>query len=348
MRCFVIGPIILPKINLLFFPYHNTGGHFVDWSIYWLSGQNKYFNRQAVVPLMSSGLDAKNFHFHRSLVCNGFDDLQKKIDVASQLSLPVINIYIGQFTLAKMIKQMFNVLFEQATESQVKQSQQEIYNDTQKMIQWIQQSPYQLAVFDFNKDDLLNIFYNNRCPSDFRNGQSLDSEKELWDLYIDTFFNEGKNNFDKEIWDLRELLSLTVPLTQKIDYYNMLDRSVPHLYYNTDDLWNDFLQVAPELLNFFNLEIDPVRLAEWKPIYNDWRLRHNQSFSRHFDRIIKAIVANDYMDLSRFNLNFYMEVLIQRELINRYNLNFKTWQLDKFPLNTQDLHKLLEPNIHKL
>jgi hypothetical protein len=54
------------------------------------------------------------------------------------------------------------------------------------------------------------------------------------------------------------------------------------------------------------------------------------------------------MSLERFNLDFYKEVIIQNALLYKQNLNLKNWQLEKFPANTQDLHKLLEPNIHQL
>ena len=53
------------------------------------------------------------------------------------------------------------------------------------------------------------------------------------------------------------------------------------------------------------------------------------------------------MDLTRFDLDVIQEAFIQRELIYKHNLNLKTFQLEKF-INTQQLHNLLEPNIHPL
>ena len=35
-------------------------------------------------------------------------------------------------------------------------------------------------------------------------------------------------------------------------------------------------------------------------------------------------------------------------LIYKYGLNLKTWQLEKFPNNTKQLHELLEENIHPI
>ena len=45
-------------------------------------------------------------------------------------------------------------------------------------------------------------------------------------------------------------------------------------------------------------------------------------------------------------MNFYKEVMIQQALIRRHSLNLKTWQLETFPANTQELYKLLEPSLH--
>jgi hypothetical protein len=55
-----------------------------------------------------------------------------------------------------------------------------------------------------------------------------------------------------------------------------------------------------------------------------------------------------YYDISDYNFEFYQEAIIQHIMIYKYGMNFKLWQLEKFPDNTQDLHKLLEPNIHKV
>ena len=45
-------------------------------------------------------------------------------------------------------------------------------------------------------------------------------------------------------------------------------------------------------------------------------------------------------------MDLWQEAIVQHILIYKYNLNLKNWQLKKFPDNTQDLHKLLETNIH--
>ena len=111
---------------------------------------------------------------------------------------------------------------------------------------------------------------------------------------------------------------------------------------------NDLPKVILEILDFTGSKLQQQRWNSWLSVYDQWRSRHDQSFSRNFNKIIDSIVNNRYMSLKRYNMNFYKEVLIQHALIFHHNLNLKTWQLSQFPENTQDLHALLEPNIHKL
>jgi hypothetical protein len=68
-------------------------------------------------------------------------------------------------------------------------------------------------------------------------------------------------------------------------------------------------------------------------------------FEYNYKHIVESIVNNWSYPI---DLTFDQEIVIQHCLIYHYGLNLKTWQLEKFPNNTQDLHKLLEPNIHPL
>ena len=201
---------------------------------------------------------------------------------------------------------------------------------------------------DYSKCDQLNIIYNNRHPVDFKSSKEV-STQQMWETYKDVFYNGIDRAFSSDyIWDQREKLALMLQLPKTNDYYALVNKSLPHLYYNTDDIWNDLPNVILEIIDFFGLTVTQDNLAPWQDAYNKWRQLHNNFFSRNFDSIIDAIVNKNYMSLKRYHLNFYQEALIQHELITRHNLNLKTWQLEKFPDNTLELHHLLEPNIHHL
>jgi hypothetical protein len=65
----------------------------------------------------------------------------------------------------------------------------------------------------------------------------------------------------------------------------------------------------------------------------------------YVDEIVDDILYNRPRNLLDFELDLLQEAIIQQKLIKNYNLNLQNWQLDKFT-NTQQLHKLLEPNVH--
>ena len=65
----------------------------------------------------------------------------------------------------------------------------------------------------------------------------------------------------------------------------------------------------------------------------------------YVDEIVDDILYNRPRNLIDFDLDLLQEAIIQQKLIKTYNLNLKNWQLECFT-NTQQLHSLLEPNIH--
>lgn len=327
-------------------PYHNTGGHFIDWSLSYLSGQKQTWVNGAIIDLPDAiAPDSKNFHHHKINMIHGFQNCQQLVHNVSQLPVSSVNVYLTPLPLHQVLDQLFGVSVEQANTKQMHQANEYIDQDTQQMITWLQINNHRVAFFDYKDLDYLSVFYNNRAVFNYYN-QPLATSEEFWNLYTNSFFKKSTEQFDDEIWDRREQLALIVQVDKGIDFVPMINHALSHLYYNNDDVWNDLLNVVKEMLDFFNLEFQQDRLESWQSVYNAWRTKHDPYFARHFDRIVKAIVNNEYLSLTRFNLNFYKEVLIQRELIIKYNLNLKTWQLSKFPNNTQELHKLLEPNIH--
>ena len=118
---------------------------------------------------------------------------------------------------------------------------------------------------------------------------------------------------------------------------------------NTFELYNLLDQTIDQLFDFLEIEIDKTRRTHWTEIYNKWKKLHIRrlKFVWYFDTIVNYIVDGYHMDLLNFDLDLVQEATIQHSLIYKYNLNLKTFQLEKF-INTKQLHNLLEPNIHPL
>lgn len=328
------------KVNLLFLPYHNTGGHFVDWSINYVCGQD--------LSLDSTQQNTQNWHHHKSLFAHGYADLIEKFNLLkSSSNRKFENIYLCTLKLHIVVKQLFDTDIKSATTEQVNVCQTHIKDDTEKLLAWAQHHNVPIILLDYYQPDLFSIFYNNRFYIGL-NDEQFASQHQIAEQHIDYFFRDNTKNFDQhEIWDQREMLALMYKFNEKrFDFSTLYNHSLPHLYYNTDDIWNNFPPVLEEICDELELEIIPEHFSQWQEIYKQWRNVHDPYFGRHLDRIVNSIVTGKYMSLKRFKLNFWQEVIIQHQLITQHNLNLKTWQLSKFPDNTLDLHKLLEENIH--
>lgn len=149
-----------------------------------------------------------------------------------------------------------------------------------------------------------------------------------------------------DIWDKREQLALdTRPFT--VPESNSDKMTFPHLWISSTELWYNGEQAALKMCKYLGLAVDQQRLSQWQPIYAKWQAKQLKlvEFCYSYQHIVDSIVNNWYYEI---DLTFEQEVVIQHCLIYQHNLNLKTWQLSKFPNNTQDLHKLLEPNTHTL
>jgi hypothetical protein len=332
--------------NLLFIPYHNTGGHFIDWSLYFVTGQQQYFkkNSQPDSIVQNSDVVVKNWHYHQSVIIYGFDDLRTTLETLGDSNT---NLYVTLLPLVKAVKLLFDIDLDSATSDQINSALSYVQQDLANMLQWTQNQGLIPVIFDYCKSDFLSIFYNDRYPMDWHY-RPLNDSFQYQEMVQRSFFNETTARFGQEIWDQREKASLMVVKPMDYQVHHLINYSLAHLYYTTDDVWNNMPNIVHEICTVLQLSIDPEKFSIWEKIYTQWRTVHDPYFARHFDRIIDSIVNGKYMRLDRFKLNFFKEVLIQNALITRHNLNLKTWNLVKFPNNTQELHSLLEPNIHVL
>jgi hypothetical protein len=171
--------------------------------------------------------------------------------------------------------------------------------------------------------------------------------------FIDYFFKESAIVWQKQkltnCWDQREFLALNTRPFNTVSIEPNFNLVHEHYAIDTLELYNLFDQTIGQLFDFLNVKLDQSKLVSWNEVYNQWKKMHHSrlKFLWYFNKIINYIVNGYYMDLTRFNLDIVQEACIQHYLIYNHNLNFKTWQLEKFT-NTKQLHDLLEPNIHPL
>jgi len=336
----------------------SIGATFVDWSINFLSGQETHYNFRSGqhLKLTHSPL-TKLFtaHGHQKNHPIGFDETQTYIAqflhepgdlftlypfprhkdlIAKDLGIDTASLTPDQYTnIIKATYQDFGKIIAHCFENQVR-------------VIYINLDPSLVMYANLNVRSLDRLAFSNVKPA---------SVSDVHNHIQKIFFNDSVKTWQNlelvNHWDVRERLALdTRPLDDHNREYltSCLNLSKPHCWVDTRELWHHGETVLKNILDFCDLPINNQRLTLWLPVYQEWQKQQLKlvDFVYHYQYIVDAIVNNwDY----KFNdLTFEQEVAIQHLLIYKHGLNLKTWQLDKFPANAQDLHKLLEPNFHPI
>lgn len=289
------------------------GGHFLSWSLYYLSGVDYYWDpyNNCAKKIEHNPLKDNNCHGHHASHPTTKTLLDERLDV------PLDN-------------QDLDIIFIQNVDHGEK-------NYTAESIQTLVQKCDKIIVVTLDASQTLyRCSTNRRTKNNTGIGELLNSEIHEYDNL-------------QTVWDKREFLALNLkPMQHRtVTDFCMLD--FDHYRLEAQDLWHAFESSIKDLLDYCELTLKVDRMNNWTKIYKTWQTFHYQQlkFSWYFDTILYNILNNVDMDLERFNLDLTQQSAIQHELIYRHNLNLKTWQLENFS-NTKQLHNLLEKNTHTI
>ena len=331
---------------------HSVGCTFVDWSIHFLSGQSKYYNvsLDQWIDLTHDPITKLNAHGHLKNHPMGAEQFKREIEKFDSLSSDAIystypcNLLLG--TIAKRLDLDANNLEGTTVYDQLKHHMSEDYvkifdicKDTHTNIIYISDEP-RVVLYNRNVRNLATFFgFGDDIPK---------SEEDLFNFIDNLFYKSSQLKFQElqlnNIWDQRERLALNIRPFNYDDYVDFKFQH-PHLWINCLDLWTRTETVIEKVMAYVDLTINKRRFEAWLPICKVWQKKQLDllDFCYNQPHIVNAIVNNLYYEI---DLTFDQEIIVQHCLIYQHGLNLKTWQLEKFPSNTQDLHKLLEPNIH--
>lgn len=310
------------------------GGNFLTWTIYWLSGQQRYWHYASdkcrILP--KNPLTKINSHNFESNLVYTYQQADNILHKTQNCPCDEINcIYLHKFDGNDQDKDTDFI------EKFCRWADKIVYVDV---------SPYHHLYFCKYQGRVLTPTISDPTK---RHKNWDDQFQE----FIDTYFLESKTRWHASgmnaIWDQREFLALNMrPFEQKTSFTNAMSNR-EYFYLDSRDLWTCLDGSIRSLFDFFEIKVCEDRFQNWQSIYTDWRkVHHNQIFfGWYFDRILKNIIHGNPMDLSRFNLDIVQEACIQHVLIYKYGLNLKTWNLNKFH-NTRQLYNLLEPNMHQI
>lgn len=337
--------------------YKSIGCSFIDWSLHFLNGRNFYYSieTQSWIPLVSNPLTKNNAHGHRRNHPSGLAETKKYTEHCNQLSN---NILVSMYpcpqhldlTLADLNISTEN-LQDTTCFAQVQEAQ---YQDYVNLLNY--------AALNFNKvifvgydNDLWSSLYhvNGRASGrlQFSNCTPMD-QTEIFNESQEVFYSTSVNHWNKlnltNVWDIRERLALDMRLDKHLIFKQEDHFTFDHYWINAKDFWFNGERCVHQLLDYLELSLVDSRYNKWVKVFKVWQAIQfdNLKFSLVCKHIVDSIVLNSFYQIPE--LSFDQETIIQHLLIYRYNLNLKTWQLTKFPKNTQDLHKLLEPNMHQI
>jgi hypothetical protein len=335
--------------------YNSVGCTFIDWSVYFLSGQLQHYNVKSNqwLPVSQNPLTHLYAHGHAKNHPNGLALTKKFLEqIESQPSDLLHSIYPVILLVESAIEQL-NLSPESLSDAQVfadlMKFRKHDYNEILKLCNQKQIKTVFVA------DDPGTILYFAQERTVPKLSIDRDTESALMtqkrDDFQNMFFNQSQKNWKElgldNVWDLREQMALNIrPFDPgRIDF--VPDHDLSYLWINSVDLWTRTPWVIKKIMKYLQLPFSSEKWDQWLPVCMSWQKIQLDAleFCYNQPHIVNAIVNNWNYEI---DLTFEQEIIIQHCLIYQHGLNLKTWQLERFPNNTQDLHNLLEPNIHPI
>lgn len=333
----------------------SVGCTFIDWSIHYLNNQNRYYSskKKCWIELISDPLENLNAHGHQKNHPIGFVSTQQTIEHLESLPNHLYSLYPIVRLVSLVAKELGLDLHSGQNEDMLEAIYDYQADDAVKLFNFC--STRSKVIYVAQDKRTANLFghFNRQIDVKFTSTEKPASIKEL-DDERDQFWNKDSIKIWQslgltDVWDKRERRALDMrPSGPMMHPFRNVDFSLPHFCLTTRDLWANGETVFVDIMDYLDLKIDQYRWNEWTNIYRQWRKGPSsiQRFLDNLDHILECIVNGWRYDLP--DLLFEQEAMIQHFLIYRHGLNLKTWQLVRFPNNTIDLHKLLEPNTHPL
>lgn len=317
-----------------------VGGTFLSWSLHWLSGQSTYFSakQRAEMLVTADPVNEQNSHNFVANHATTLNLVSKYLKFLPQTGLQ--HIYFHQLKNAGPY------------------SYQQSLADTAEAINLASAQCDRVVVVSLPESYKLyhcKLASRNNVHTRLKDGSVYYSTdyNQILDDFLEFFFSENLKIWRSQnlnnIWDQREFLALNIRPFDRNSITQCHSFDFSHFALPADKSWLELDQHILDILDYCKIPLDQSKYQQWITAYKQWQALHTDriQFCRIFDQLIDAILTNKPIDLIPLNLDIVREAAIQHCLIYKHNLNFKTWQLEKFT-NTQQLHQLLEPNIHPL
>ena len=329
---------------------NSIGCTFLDWSIHFLSGQQDFYHckSQSLIPLSQNPIKQLNAHGHKKNHPAGLDSTARMHQ--HLLSLPQARFY-SMYPIMPLDTAInrSGYSLEQYAQTEIQQQiADECLAEFCNIINYLLDNDSPVIVIEQNAKLQVYTSMIRQLDRRLMQDKPVETYQQLMNEQNSIYFQSSVDTWQDlgltNIWDQRERDALNIRPFNKSNFVCNFNRPICRI--DSLELWGFGPQVVHKVMNFLQLGIDANRLDNWHQVYRSWQKNQFDilEFAINLDYIVDAIVNNWYYQLPK--LTYQQEVIIQHCLIYQHGLNLKTWQLEKFPSNAQQLHVLLEANTH--
>lgn len=303
--------------------------------------------KQGWVDLVSNPLTGKNAHQHKSNHPSGFNELRQYVEFLES-QCEYFSLYphtIRDINVAKSLGIDVNHITAQDLNAIIDYKK----NDYESLLCYLADKSAKIVFVKMCNSLPLYFMQSRSEVLPFAENGASATQDQIRERLDFLFFKQSQQHWQNlgldNLWDQRERRALDI---RPFDIKNF-DVNLPTtaLTINAQDLWHHGEVELIKIMDYCHLPVDSTRIDQWHSVYKSWQKIQLDAlyFQNSYQDILKAIVNGYHLSI---DLTFDQEIVIQHCLIYQYNLNLKTWGLEKFPNNTFKLHQLLEPNIHEV
>lgn len=317
-----------------FASFNSLGATFMDWSLHWLSGKEKFWNyKKNWIDLVDNPLTNVHAHLHLKNHLGADDEINNFIFLANQIQ------NLDKGTLLSLYPSVGGELDKN------KLYPAEVLKNYDEKVKKLYKTLYEnkIKIF-FIKQTKIYPFFTERKD------KSVDYKNDLIKNTIEKLWIKKDNVKFKTLKKFREYSHFLIP---KI--ITKTEETSPILYEEikpfcsltfTDDEW--FFKSFETMQKIFsNLKINMVqtRIPHWNEIRKKWLDILKQNMINFYERdshlIVDAIYQNNRIDLTKFNLDLFKQIFLMYLLFEKYKCRL-VLPSDDFPLDTQTLHQFLK------
>lgn len=328
---------------------YSVGCTFLDWSINYLSGNTQHYNAdKGWLDIVDNPLTTTNSHNHLKNHTQGLKHTQDLLDKLKNIQgLKVLYPTLMYIDVAAK-KLDINITNISVSDNHLINNYRD--NDYNKTLKVLHDNGSKIIFLSLEESMILYLIENRAMFPLLHNSEIIaTSDLEMQESRDLVYFKNAASEWGfgsvENKWDLRERLALDLRPFEYRD--RKIDFSIPHYWVNCEELWYNGHETILKIMNYLELPVDESKISNWLTVYRQWQKIQvkNSKFARECKHIVDSIIHGWEFSI---DLSFNQEVVIQHCLLYKHNLNLKTWQLEKFPSNTKELHHLLEENFHPL